>query len=156
MTMLTALLFSDIGNILDRCLWAELSSSPWSSCSGVYVWSGGRGWPAANALAAYGIGSKRMILHNFVSTDSGLLCCILFHFTHSHTARGRGETRSVEWCMYVISPAGRDLSPAFQAEGNFTPVALPVVPSPLSFCHPCFYKNLPQPFSYASFSGWRV
>lgn len=46
---------------------------------------------AANVLAAYGIGSKRMLLHKFVSTDSGLLCCNLFHFTYSHTYKGRGE-----------------------------------------------------------------
>lgn len=46
---------------------------------------------AANALAADGIGSKRMLSHKFVSTDSGWLCHILFHFTHSHTYRGKGQ-----------------------------------------------------------------
>lgn len=46
---------------------------------------------AASALPAYGIGSKGMLLHKFVSPGSGLLCSILFHFTYSHTQRVRGK-----------------------------------------------------------------
>lgn len=49
---------------------------------------------AAYSLAAYGIGRKRIVLHKFVSTDSGLFCRILFHFTYSYTYRGRGEMQA--------------------------------------------------------------
>lgn len=38
--------------------------------------------------------------------------------------------------MYGIASAGHNLAPAFQTEGNVTPVTLPVKTLPLSFCHP--------------------
>lgn len=54
---------------------------------------------------------------------------------------GEGENASTAWsgaCILYpfICHAGYHLPPAFQREGNFTRIALPVVPFPLSVCHP--------------------